>query len=141
MEIDIFGFRLELDRAICNFCMAIDFITLTLLILAIQTPLVIPMFATALGFSFIGIFDEIRYQASTINMFGVGKMYDLLAIELSLVTLISFIFIFYSATAAIAFLVGSTTLFFINRQRYKTMSIYYDFVMIILFIIEILVFL
>jgi hypothetical protein len=147
MEVNIFGFRLNLSRAICMFCMGIDFTALALLFLTFQNPLVIPSSAVALGFSFVGIYDEIRYQAAVLNFFSHGKQLDLLAVELFLVTIISFLFVFSSVKALTGFAIGSITLLLINKYRYHFLendeiakSLKCEYLLMLFFIIEVIAF-
>ncbi len=122
MEVNIFGFRLVLDRAICPFCLSTDAIALTLDIYAVLNPFILPLAAVADGAALVGIYDEIRYQAEVVNMLNRNALSLLESIEIILIALLFFVFLLINIKAAIGFLAMSSGLFIINIFRYSELK-------------------
>ncbi len=123
MEVNIFGYRLILDRAICPFCLSTDAIAITLDIYALLNPFLIPLAAISDGAVLVGIYDEIRYQAEVVNLFNRNLLALLESIEIALIASVFFVFLLLNIEAAIGFLAMAVGLFVINIFRYNELKL------------------
>lgn len=122
MEVNLFGFTLVLDRALCPFCMSTDAIAIVLDIMTIYMPVFLPLAAVADGAAFVGIYDEIRYQAEVRNFWTPQKLNLLESMEFVLLAITAIILLLVDYVAMISFLVMAVILFVINIPRYKSLK-------------------
>ncbi len=141
MEVNIFGFRLELSRANCPFCMATDAFDIVSIILGFYYAYYIPVAAVATGAALFGISDEIIYQAKTLNFYSTAKILSLRSIQAIIAFVFGYIFLFSGGISSLIFFsVSSLSAFLINLYRYKDIgSLKGDFIFFAVFILEILI--
>ncbi|MGC8479865.1 MAG: hypothetical protein ACP5M9_04355 [Candidatus Micrarchaeia archaeon] len=140
MELNIFGFRVVLDRANCPFCMFVDAFAIVSLVLAALIPQMIPVDAVAFAFAYFGITDELYYQASAVNFFPSNELYMFRGVQIPIAVFISLIYFFAGGfLPMILFLISSSAMLAIDLFKYKNIySLKGDFVLFAAFLLLVL---